>query len=512
MIIANRDVPNQSLFKHFGVLKEDLVSNVTMYQLSHKVLSRVHKGLAKSDKIFKNFLSLHTSREIPNSTKHSGSVPLTDNLQSKWLRGRPTTTTLTALFTWDPNVSALERHFVHSRQWNVKTFVSKPITTGLMIDSFPKKLEGTATWKDFKLLLRSYLKLSKHRLSALVVFTALVGYYMGGQVELQKLQPFNLLFLTVGTMLSAASANAWNQIKEMDKDAKMQRTKSRPLPAGLLSKRHAAIFTILTGISGVCALLFGLPDHGVAAALGGLNIILYAKVYTALKVIHPINTWIGALVGAIPPLMGWSAARQGNIGESGSLLLAAYLFLWQIPHFHSLAVMCCKDYCAGGYKMLAQLNPRANAVWSVITCLGLLCLGPLAVHLNLTSSWFGYESTALGLWMLHSCAELVKDPANPKAARPLFKVSIVYLPLLLGLMCLHRLEKLPSNIPSAIGSEERLDKTQEMSNNFKVPRRRIVYHPASYYYASFPFFPPAILPPAIVFEEDETGEGTTSIK
>ncbi|GJQ14132.1 hypothetical protein GpartN1_g5923.t1 [Galdieria partita] len=474
-----------------------------MYQLSHKVLNKVQRRLLNSAKILKNFVSSNTSQEFPSSKRYSGVVLLTDNLQSKRLRGGQRATTL---FGSEPNIPSYEKCFAQSRLWNVKTFVSKPFTTGLVDESFPKKLEGTAAWKDFKLLLRSYLKLSKHRLSALVVFTAMVGYYMGDQVEGREVQPFNLLFLTMGTMLSAASANAWNQIKEMEKDAKMQRTKSRPLPAGLLSKRHAAIFTFLTGISGVCTLLFGLPDHGVAAALGGLNIVLYAQVYTPLKVIHPINTWVGAVVGAIPPLMGWSAAREGNIRDSGSLLLAAYLFLWQIPHFHSLAVMCCKDYCAGGYKMLAQSNPRANAVWSVITCLGLLCLGPLAVHVKLTSSWFGYESSALGVWMLHSCADLLKDPTSSQAARPLFKASIIYLPVLLGLMCLHRLERLPSKIPSSVGNQKRLDKTQEMPNNCKVPKRRIVYHPASYYYASFPFFPPAMLPPAIVFEEDETQE------
>lgn len=472
-----------------------------MFHLTHRVLYRVHKEVFKSEKIIKSFWSLNSSREIAkNSNIQYQLFPFTNNLQCKWLREKPQKSTLAAsLFTLDNNIPNLNGFSGSPRQWNVKTFVSKPITTGLVEEGFPKRLESVGAWKDWKILLRAYLKLSKHRLSALVVFTAMVGYYMGCRGEAEERRSiYHPVLLMAGTMLCAASANAWNQLREIEKDAKMQRTKLRPLPSGLLSKRHAAIFTILTGIFGV-SILLGLPDHGIAAALGGSNIILYANIYTPLKVIHPINTWVGALVGAIPPMMGWSAARQGDIASSGSLLLAGYLFLWQIPHFHSLAVMCCKDYLAGGYKMLAQSNPRANAIWSVITCLGLLCLGPLAVHMNMTSSWFGYESSALGLWMLHRCTDLVKDPANPQVARVLFKVSIVYLPSLLGLMCLHRMEKTPSNNALPIGRQER-----KTPKDLKMARRRrVVYYPASYYYASFPFLPPAMLPPVVVFEEDK---------
>jgi len=471
--------------------------------LSRKVFHKVYTRIYYSDNNIWRKFSTSTPKIVVNSNKPSRRVSLTDNLQSRWWR-EPCT--LADLFARNGSHPALEKSLVNLRPWNAKTFVSKPVITDTMVeDHFPKRvLEKRVAGKDWKVLIRSYLKLSKHRLSALVVFTAVVGYYMGcgGGGETQRFEAGYLAVLTIGTMLCAASANAWNQLKEIDRDAKMRRTMQRPLPAGLLSKRHAAIFTMITGIVGVCTLL-GLGDHGIAATLGGLNILLYAKVYTWLKVIHPINTWVGALVGAIPPMMGWSAAREGNIVESGSLILATYLFLWQIPHFHSLAVMCCKDYSAGGYKMLAQSNPRANAIWSIITCVALLCLGPLTVQANMTSSWFGYESAALGLWMLHSCKDLLKDPGNPQAARPLFKVTILYLPVLLGLMCFHRLERQPSLSSVSDSIQRKQDKPRETTKNLKVSRRRVIHHPATYYCASFPFFPPAMLPPAIVFEEEE---------
>eukprot|EP00871_Galdieria_phlegrea_P001761 jgi/Galph1/2586/GphlegSOOS_G1242.1 len=422
--------------------------------------------------------------------------------------------------------SSLEIACQSSSKLLAKSFVSKPVQVAVC-EPCEVKEEASQTpgvlLKRWKKTLFLYLKLSKHRLSSLVVFTAIVGYYMGCKEEGNIFQWKSFLCMTAGTGLAAASANAWNQIREIEKDSRMLRTRLRPLPAGLVSKSQAVIFAGLTAGAGACFLFLGVPDHGISAALGMSNVLLYAAVYTPLKVLHPVNTWVGAVVGAIPPMMGWSAATKGKIWESGSILLASTLFLWQIPHFHALAVMCYKDYCAGGYKMLGQLHPRANAVLALLTCIALLPLGPLAIHFDMTTSYFGWEATALGLWLLQSSFKLVRNPTSAQAARPLFRVSISYLPLFLGCMCFHRKKSMENAISikeqTVIPIENRncdnysaAQQWAETSDKATGERpkkqrtNRVIYYPVSYHIASFPFLSPAMMPPAIVFDDADDGE------
>lgn len=207
--------------------------------------------------------------------------------------------------------------------------------------------------KTFKKFIDPYIQLSKPRLSALVVLSAICSY---------ALTPYNatipqLIFLTLGTGLTSASANAINQGREPEFDKLMVRTGGRPIVRGLLTPEQAYKFAALSGTLGVSILYYGV--NTTVAMLGGLNIILYAWIYTSLKRKSIINTWVGAVVGAIPPLMGWAASSP--LSEPAAWCLAALLYAWQFPHFNALSHNIRNEYRNAGYVMTAFVNPRLNA-------------------------------------------------------------------------------------------------------------------------------------------------------
>ena len=219
--------------------------------------------------------------------------------------------------------------------------------------------------------LKVYRQLSKARLSALVVATAAAGYVAGSPEEIDW---SGLGWASAGTALCSAAANALNQAYEIKTDALMTRTMARPLPAGRITRFHAVAFAGISAAAGVSALLLGAGSRE-AAALGLGNVFLYAAIYTPLKQVHPSATWVGAVVGAIPPLIGWAAASSREAGKAAAkeeeeeeeektetttttlppaaFVLAAGLYLWQLPHFMSLAWLCREDYARGGHKMLS---------------------------------------------------------------------------------------------------------------------------------------------------------------
>eukprot|EP00166_Cyanidium_caldarium_P004144 ctg_428.g297 len=255
-------------------------------------------------------------------------------------------------------------------------------------------------WRPLQVALRArdllwtYLELAKYRLTALVVFSTCAGYIvrsnLGSEATAAGGDPgrsagishgrhafdaYRFVFTTAGTFLCAAAANMMNQVIECGNDARMRRTARRPLPSGRIGVTHAMGVAMLCGIAGVALLLSKVDETTATLGLG--NVLLYVSVYTPLKTLTPLNTWVGAIVGAIPPLMGWTAAsgghlRTGSEDERGAWMLAALLFLWQIPHFHALAMLCQADYAAGGYRMLAQVNPVWNARWAWLTSAALL--------------------------------------------------------------------------------------------------------------------------------------------
>ncbi|KAH8598085.1 UbiA prenyltransferase family-domain-containing protein, partial [Bisporella sp. PMI_857] len=305
-------------------------------------------------------------------------------------------------------------------------------------------------------LLPVLLSLSKPRLSALVVLTACASYSLYPVPELlspsatdaPSLNTLTLLFLTTGTALCAASANAFNMLYEPKWDAMMSRTRNRPLVRGLISTRGAAVFAILSGVVGTGSLYFGV--NPTVSFLGALNIGLYAAVYTPLKRVHVMNTWIGAVVGGIPPLMGWAAgagmsATDGGwqellLGENnaGGWLLAGLLVAWQLAHFMSLSWSIRHEYKQAGYKMLAWVNPNMNGRvalrYSAIMmpiCIGLCYTG-------VTEWTFAVASAPANIWMIRQAYRFWKHEGVKGSARGLFWASVWYLPVVLVLAMIEK--------------------------------------------------------------------------
>lgn len=284
----------------------------------------------------------------------------------------------------------------------------------------------------------SYLELTKPRLSSLVLFTALVGFVAGtnGPIDV-----WVLLHLLVGTTLVAGGANALNQVVERDFDAQMQRTQGRPLPSGRLTPVAALRFAAVMSIVGLVELLAGV--NLVAACFGALALGLYVFVYTPLKRITIHNTLVGAVVGAIPPMMGWVAAR-GEVGVGGWLLVAI-LFVWQLPHFFSIAWIYRDDYRRGGFRMLSVADGTGLMTRIQIGLLAMLLI-PVSLMPSvwgLTGRLYFNAAFVIGIAYLGFCLwrRPSVDYANNglSAARRAFLASVVYLPTLLTLYMVDKL-------------------------------------------------------------------------
>jgi protoheme IX farnesyltransferase len=277
------------------------------------------------------------------------------------------------------------------------------------------------------------MELVKARLSVLTVATAMAGFALG----VRDTWSWLLLAATLaGTALSAAGAAALNQWWERDFDARMKRTRDRPLPAGRMAASDALLTGTVLSVSGV--LLLALFANMLAAGLAAATIIFYIFVYTPLKRVTELNTIVGAVPGALPPLIGWTAAR-GSINAEG-LTLFAILFLWQMPHFLAIAWLYRADYAQAGFKMLSE-NDESGAVTgrqAFIYALALLAVSLLpSVFFDYSAVYF-YGALLLGAGFASMAANFAVSGGSIPAARWLFVGSIAYLPLLLGLMVLAR--------------------------------------------------------------------------
>ncbi len=279
---------------------------------------------------------------------------------------------------------------------------------------------------------RRYLVLSKARLTSLVLMTTLVGFLMGtaGGFDWRL-----LVWTLLGTGLCAAGANALNQWEEVLRDARMERTRLRPLPAGALTRRHAFLVAVSACVTGVAVLALG--ANLLTAGLGAFVILLYVLVYTPLKHRTPFCTLVGAVCGAIPPVMGWTGAT-GAFGLGG-WILGAVLFLWQIPHFLALAWLYRADYTRGGFRMLPSIDPsgRLLGALAVVYISALLPLGVFALLAGLAGWAFLVGSVLLGAGFLVLGIGLRRDMTD-RSARRLFLASLIYLPLVLGLLVADR--------------------------------------------------------------------------
>ena len=270
-----------------------------------------------------------------------------------------------------------------------------------------------------------YADLIKARLTLLVLLTTLVGFYVGWRGQMNYLLMFHAL---LGTALVASGAAALNQLLEREHDARMRRTASRPLPSGRLQPVTVMLF------GGVCSLLgtlyLALLVNPLTAVLGAVSLVSYLFIYTPLKRITWLNTAVGAIPGALPPLMGWTAAR-GNL-EGGGWALFAILAFWQMPHFFAIAWLYRDEYAKAGFKMLPAFDPDGTRTGqqAVSHTLGLLpiSLCPFLFHL----AGAAYLVTALLLGLAYfGCAVQFAKRLDTPSAKKLFFASIIYLPLLL---------------------------------------------------------------------------------
>ena len=277
-----------------------------------------------------------------------------------------------------------------------------------------------------------WAELTKVRLNALVLVTTAVGYALA---EVGPIDWARLAWTCAGTALAAASASLFNQLFERRRDALMLRTRGRPLPAAQIGP--ATVFTagILAGYAG--ATLLALTVGFLPAGLAALNIVLYALLYTPLKPRTTFNTLIGAVCGAIPPVIGWTAAT-GHL-EPGAWLLGGLLFVWQIPHFLALAWLYREDYARGGHAMLPVRDEGGEITAQVVllTTLPLVPLGVSATLIGLAGIWSAVITFVAGLAFSWLAFQFYRQRDNPSARR-VFLASITYLPLVLAAMTLDR--------------------------------------------------------------------------
>jgi len=277
-------------------------------------------------------------------------------------------------------------------------------------------------------------ELTKARLTLLVLLTTLVGFYLGfrGSVD------YWLMWHTLlGTALVASGASALNQLLEREHDAKMRRTQNRPLPSGRLQPHTVLIIGTTASIAGLAylALLVNL----ITALLGAFSLLSYVFIYTPLKRITWLNTAVGAIPGALPPLMGWTAAR-GELTSEGWALFAILAF-WQLPHFLAIAWIYRDEYARAGFQMLPVIDPDGHRTGrqAVSHTLGLLPVSLCPFLFKLTGPLYLAGALLLGLAFLW-CAIQFSRQLTVKRARQLFYASILYLPALLAIMVLDKLK------------------------------------------------------------------------
>ena len=279
-----------------------------------------------------------------------------------------------------------------------------------------------------------FSELVKARLTFLVLLTTLVGFYVGAR----EFVDFVLLIHTLaGTALVACGASALNQLWEKEHDAKMRRTESRPLPSGRMQPGTVLIFGGACSVAGLIYL--ALAVNLLTSLLGSLTLVTYVFIYTPLKRITWLNTAVGAIPGALPPLMGWTAARNELSGEGWSLF--AILFFWQIPHFLAIAWMYREEYAKAGFIMLPAVDPEGfrTGRQAVSHTLALLFVSLCPVMFRLAGVVYMFGAIVCGLIFLAFAVQFSRHLTLPRA-RQLFFVSILYLPLLLGLMVFDKIK------------------------------------------------------------------------
>ncbi|HEY0004435.1 MAG TPA: heme o synthase [Pyrinomonadaceae bacterium] len=279
---------------------------------------------------------------------------------------------------------------------------------------------------------RAYLELTKPRITFLIVLTAAAGFCLGARGAIDYLLMTHAM---IGIALLSSGIATVNQYMERELDGLMRRTASRPLPTGKLSPVEALVFGL--ALMALAEIYLALLVNPLTALLGLPIIVGYLLLYTPLKTRTSLSTVIGAFPGAMPPFIGWAAAR-GEIGLEAWVLFAI-LFLWQFPHFLAIAWMYREDYGRAGILMLPVVEPdgRMTGRQIVIYTLMLLPVSLLPTLLGISGGFYFYGALLLGLLFLYSSIIAARSKTRQDARR-LLLASVIYLPLLFGLMVLNR--------------------------------------------------------------------------
>ncbi|UXX79926.1 heme o synthase [Reichenbachiella carrageenanivorans] len=270
---------------------------------------------------------------------------------------------------------------------------------------------------------RAYIELLKPRLSFLVAFSSGFGYILASTGSLNWA---NLLLLSLGGMLVSGASVTINQIIEIDYDALMKRTKTRPLPTGRISIKEAAIYSVVVAMVGLYILY--LSTNVLTVILSFVSLLLYSFVYTPMKRVGPIAVFVGAIPGALPPLLGWVAAT--GVISFEAMIIFGIQFIWQFPHFWAIAWVGDEDYKKAGFKLLPN-NGRKDlntAINIMIYTLFLLPLGLLPTYFGVTGLNSAVIATICGCGFLAQTFSLMRDNSDKTALKIMFG-SFLYLPI-----------------------------------------------------------------------------------
>ena len=279
-----------------------------------------------------------------------------------------------------------------------------------------------------------YLELTKPRIAVMALFTVAIGYLLAAGGDVRAVV---LLHTLVGAGLVAAGGSALNQWLERRIDARMHRTMKRPLPAGRLSPAEALAFGVGLSVVGLAYLVLTTPPAAVVAA--AVTLVSYVAIYTPLKTVTVWNTLVGAVPGALPPVIGWCAARgwEDAAGATGLFLI---LFLWQVPHFLAIAWMYRADYARGGLRMLPITDPSGGrTAWTMaLTCVVLIPASLLPVVLGGAGAVYAAAAVGFGLLFLRPAVRFGRTRTD-RQARLVLRASLLYLPGVLGVLLLDAL-------------------------------------------------------------------------
>ena len=278
-----------------------------------------------------------------------------------------------------------------------------------------------------------YLELTKPRLSLLSVLTAMVGYFSARPEH----NPARVLFLALGASLAAGGVAALNQWMESDTDARMHRTEQRPIPSGKIPGGSA--YVLGWGLCFIALILIFYNVGKLSALFTLLTIASYLGWYTPAKRTSRWSTEVGAVAGAFPPLIGWSAA-EGGVSALGWILFGI-LFFWQIPHFMAIAWTYRHEYSAVHFPMLPVRDEAGGKVagWSLAATICLVAVSLLPVFLRLATPWYGAAAALVGFFFLWRAVAFLRASNRDQGARRLFFFSLAYLPILLGALVADRL-------------------------------------------------------------------------